>query len=378
MKQISSMDLYFLTKELQILENQRIDNFYFEDDTFYLKIYIKTLGNIFLTNKVSKYIYIGNKKTDGSFPPNFIIFLRKHLKNGYIREIKQIEGERILTFKIDKKNQDEKIESFYLIMELFANGNIIICDENFNIKNSLYKKKFKDRALMVNNVYELPPQKKLNIHNINTKILREEISTSDLNLVKFLAIKFGMGGKYAEEVCNLSNIDKNKEIIKLDTKEIQNICKTLSDIKNKKITAYQVYKDNKIYDFLPFKFNSINLEQKKKSNFNETIKNYYKQFQIKKDKYEENLHKELERLQHRLETQKEQKKQILQDYEKYKEIGEKIYKNYSTIDDLLKSINKAGKEKGWEDVQQTIKNNPQLSKLIAKLDYKNNEIVINL
>jgi predicted ribosome quality control (RQC) complex YloA/Tae2 family protein len=141
MKQLSSVDLYFLTKELTILENQRIDNFYFENDTFYLKVYVKNHGNLFLTNKVSKYIYLGKSKAESSHPPNFIIFLRKYLKNGFIREVKQIESERILKFRIEKKNDNDELVSFYLIFELFANGNLVVCDNNMNIKNSLYKKK---------------------------------------------------------------------------------------------------------------------------------------------------------------------------------------------------------------------------------------------
>ena len=378
MKQLSSVDLYFLVREFKIFENQRIDNFYFENDIFYLKVYVKNRGNLFLTNKVSKYIYVGDNKGESSHPPNFIVFLRKYLKNGYIREVKQVESERILIFRVEKKNEKEELDSFYLIIELFANGNVIVCDEDFNIKNSLYKKKFKDRSLMVHNKYELPPQKKLRIESLDKKMFEDERENSDLNLVKFLAIKLGMGGKYAEEVCIRGGVDKNKEVRTIDKSEADALINALEELRNEEIKPFGVYKDSELFDFIPFDFNSIDLEKKSFESFNEVIKKYYLQFEVEVDKNEEKLKKELERLQRRLETQKEQKEKVLEEYEKYNKMGEKIYENYALIDELLTSINNAAKEKGWEHVKNTIKENPKLSKLVDKLDYKNNEIILEL
>jgi predicted ribosome quality control (RQC) complex YloA/Tae2 family protein len=105
MKQISSLDLYYLVREFKILENQRIDSFYFESGTFYIKVYVKQKGNKYLTNKVSKFIYLGNEKKDSSTPPNFIQYLRKYLKNAFIETIEQMENERILKIIITKKNE---------------------------------------------------------------------------------------------------------------------------------------------------------------------------------------------------------------------------------------------------------------------------------
>lgn len=80
----------------------------------------------------------------------------------------------------------------------------------------------------------------------------------------------------------------------------------------------------------------------------------------------------------RLKKQEQSKTRTLKKYAENNEIGTKIFENYGTVDDLLKSISKAGKEKGWEHVQTIIDNNEELSKLVKKLNYNKDEIILNL
>ena len=254
MKQISSVDLHYLVKEFKILENQRVDNFYYENETFYLRVYVRGQGHKYLTNKVSKYIYLGNSKEESSEPDNFIKYLRKYLKNSFVREIEQLGTERILKITFEVKNED-KLTSYVLYLELFANGNLVICDENNTIKNSLIKKRFKDRDVLVHREYELPPSRELSLANIDTKLLENELIKSDLTLVKFLAMKFGIGGKFAEEICIQLDADKNMNAN--ECKEFKKLSEFLSTILNKPIDAQILKKENKIEDFYPFKFKSI-------------------------------------------------------------------------------------------------------------------------
>ncbi|MDA3855642.1 MAG: NFACT family protein [Candidatus Woesearchaeota archaeon] len=376
MKQISSLDLYYLVREFKILENQRIDSFYFESGTFYIKVYVKQKGNKYLTNKVSKFIYLGNEKKDSSTPPNFIQYLRKYLKNAFIETIEQMENERILKIIITKKNEKEEMDTFYIFIELFSNGNVILTDENLNIKNSLTKKTYKDRSIKVHEKYELPPQKEISIFNLDKEKFISMFEKEDLEIVKFLATRFGIGGKFAEEVCFKAKIDKNAKDLKPE--EFNNLIENLKKLPNEEVKSYGVYKNEELIDFIPFDFSSIIYHKKEFTNFNDVIKTYFEHFLDEADKHEEELKKELEKLKRRLKTQQKQKEMVLKDYEKYNEIGNKIYEHYSLIEELLESINKASKEKGWDSVKKTIKENEKLSKIIKVLNYKNNEIILNL
>lgn len=379
MKQMSFVDLYFFVKELSVLEQQRIDSFFFDEGIFYIKVYVKGKGHFFLTNKVSKYIYLGDKKEESSHPVNFVQYLRKYLKNAYISRIRQIESERILELLIEKKDGDDLIK-YYLIIELFANGNVVVCDENYNIKNSLEKRKFKDRAILVNEKYELPPQKEISLFDFDEKLFQKMLLESGLSCVKFLAIKFGIGGKFAEEVCFLSRIDKNKFAKDLNDEDVKVLSLVLKDLVSKKTDACGVY-DSKgvLVDFLPFIFESLDGSSLKQfSSFNEVLKEYFSNFLDEKDKREEQFKKELVKLQDRLSKQKLQKEDILRDYEIYNNLGNKIFENYTLVEDLLNSMNKSAKEKGWDYVEEVIKSNEELSKIIKKINCKDNEIVLDL
>lgn len=382
MKQISSLDLYFLTHEFkQKLENSRIETFYYEKGIFYIRLYTKKDANMYLTNKVSKYIYMTKEKDEMSEPKNFVQYLRKYLKNATLKTITQVENERIIKLELEYKDPETKeVRIYYLILELFANGNVILVDKDYTILNSLEKKKFKDRTVMVKDTYELPPQKELNLFNPKPDLLEKELKETDLSIVKFLAIKFGIGGKFAEEICELAKIDKNINAAELKKEQITEITEKLSKIINTPLHAYNVLDENdKIIDFIPFEFISIKNKKVENISFNEAIKNYYESEQEETtDQKEKEYEKELAKLINRLKKQENQKDEILIDYEKLNGIGNKIYDNFSLLEELLNQINTASKEKGWEHVQKTIKENPKLKKLIKTLNYKNNEIILEL
>ncbi len=378
MKQLSSMDLYFLTKEFKVLENQRVDTFYFENDTFYLRVYVSGKGHLLLTSKIGKYIFLGDEKEESGTPSSFVSHLRKYLKGGFIREVEQVEAERILKIIIEKK-QGENIVRYHLFVEVFAPGNVIITNSNLEIMNSLKKKKFKDRKVMVREKYELPPKKAVTAFSIEKEKLVEELMASDLSIVKFLAMKLGMGGKFAEEVCFLAGVDKSRAAKEFDGKELSDLIKTIKDLVGRNVEGWEVLDGaGNITDFVPFKFESIKEEQKRMLSFNDVVKKYFSLFREQKDAKQDSLSKDLKKLQNRLEKQQEQMKDIEVDYEKYNSLGNVVYENYALIEELLTSINKAGREKGWDYVLEKIKTDERLAKIVSKLNYKNNEIILEL
>lgn len=382
MKQISWFDLYFLIKEFKVLENNRIDTFFYHDETFFMKIYVKNIGNRYLICKPGKYLYLGDEKDESNFPSSFVQHLRKYLKNGFVVQIKQTEGERVIDIEIDKKEED-KIAKYHILLEIFANGNVILTDENYKIMNSLQKKKFKDRKIMVKEIYELPPQKELSFFNLKLEDFEKKIKESGLSIVKYLALKFGIGGKYAEEICFLSGIEKDrKDLTNLEIEKIIENINILINNVNTELKPYGIYKNEDLEDFIPFNFKSIseneNISKKEFNNYNELIKTYFTSFKETIDEKEKQFQKELDKLQNRLEKQLEQQKEIEIDSEKYNELGNKIYEHYQLVENLLNSINSSAKEKGWTHVLKTIEEKPELKKLIKKLNYKNNEIILEL
>lgn len=375
MKQFSSLDLHFLVKEFKILEDSRVETFYLDDEVFNLKCYVKGKGHFFLRTKIGKYIFLDNKKDDSaSQPKSFAQYLRKYLKNAFLRKIEQIEGERILKITLEKK--EDEIKTYFIFIEVFGAGNIVLTDNNLVIKNSLIKKTFKDRKVKVHETYELPPKKEFSFSNPDKEKILAITKTSNLSVVKFLAIEFGIGGKYAEEILACIDIDKNE---KSSDVNFDLVLDSLKKIVNKKIDSTLYFKDDKLNDVEPFEFKSIKLESKKIESFNKAVEKYVSEFEdTKQDQRDKEFLKEVKKLEKRLEKQLEQQKHTQEEYEKLSEVGNKIYENYALIENLLNQINKAAKEKGWKYVEEKIKSDEKLSKLIKKLNYKNNEIEVEL
>ena len=374
MKQISSVDLVFLVREFKVLENNRVDSFYYDDGIFYIRVYVRGVGHRYLINKVSKCIYIGDSKADSSAPDSFVSFLRKYLKSSFIREISLIPNERIVRISFEQK-KEEKIETYYVYLELFAKGNIIICNSDNVILNSLVKRKFKARNVMVRDVYKLPPKSDISYTDIDEMKLNDELKNSDLSLVKFLAINLGLGGKFSEEVC--FRLEVNKDILCREFKDVKKLINSVNSVLNSKEEPFVLIENGKILDFFPIRFESVsNLERI--DSFNCAVKGYFEQYQEEKDGRAEQLGTELKKLQNRLSKQEKLKEEVLRDYDKYNMCGNKIYENYSLVEQLLERVSKVGKEKGWNYVNEMINSDEKLKKMVSKLNYKNNEIVLDL
>jgi predicted ribosome quality control (RQC) complex YloA/Tae2 family protein len=346
--EFSSMDLYFLTKEFQNEINSRIENFYLEKNNkiFYIKFYNSNNNKSrFFTMKVPKYILINDEKGKTEEPTSFIFHLRKKLNNAILREIKQIEDERILKFVFSKKqieDKKERIVEYFLYIELFSIGNIILTDSDNIILNSIITKNFRDRSIRTKRTYLFPPRS-------------EKDYSLDISLIKFLSRNLSLGGKFSEEILFRLNFDKNKKVNELNENEIFILEKSIEKLRNEKINA-------KICEngFYPIDFLSkSNCECESFSSFNDCLINYFKNFYLnKKDEKEISFENELLRLKKIYDKQLEQKKEIEFEAENLSNIGNKIYENYELIENILRTRTN--------------------EKIIKKIDLKNNFLEVEL
>lgn len=376
MEQISSLDLHYLVKELKFLENQRLDTFYYSNEKIIFKIYVKTKGNFFLIISPGEYLYLNNEKDFISEKHFFSDYLRKYLKNSFVKKVQNVEKERILILELSKiKNNIEK--TYKLIIEVFKPGNIILVNEEDTILNSLYKKRFKDREILVNQKYEFPPLNKIELN-------KELIKDKESKLVKFLAKEFNLGGRYSEELIIRLKLDKNKLVKNLNDKEIEKIKIELKNIYDYDLDPRIIKNEkNEIIKFLPFYFFSLQkYNQEKLNSFSEAVKLYFNQFNRVKNKKEEEINKKIKSLNKRLDILYKQKDNIIKEYEKYNNIGNKIYENYNYIEKLIKlgkklednEIDNKDLSKGIEKLKEKYfeftKNEIELIKFIKKIDRK--------
>ena len=355
-KSIASLELAALTNELQQLVDSKISQIYQVEDEFFLQLHKKEKK--ILRVVPGKMINLATEKKSTLRPTGFCLQLRKHLNNAFIKKIQQKDSERILELEIQKE------QTFHLIIELFAPGNLILTNKSNLILAAANQQKFKDRFIRPKEKYFSPPPT-FNWKSINqTKLQKLLKNSTRKNLAATLAIDLGLGGIYAEEVCKLSQIDKNllpKNIASTETKIIlEYFKKILEQIKK---PAGHIYQEQ----ITPFPL--LDQEPIEKTNTYsaalETIK-----LNQKKSPYEQKIAS-----QKRIIT--EQEKSILKQekgIEKNNQKAELIYNKYQPLDQLLNIIQNLKKTKEWKEIKKEL----QKEKKIKKIDLKNKKIIINL
>jgi predicted ribosome quality control (RQC) complex YloA/Tae2 family protein len=370
-KQLSSLDLHYLVKELKTLEDSRIDKIYQpEKETLIFSFHKTNFGKKLLMIDIGKAIYILEEKEAYEEILGFGQFLRKHLDGHFLTDIEQIEPERIikLAFKT-------KVSTKYLYIEFIGKGNSIFCNEHDVIVNALEQHDYSARSIRPKLKYVYPIMS-YNLFDLKKEDLINLFKNSKKDsLVTCLATELGLGGLYSEEICLLSNIDKKINPKNINENQIQSILNSIKKIINQKTNSYIIFDENdNIIDFIPFDlkyYENKKYKKQKFESFNEAIKHFYSQF---KELKETEFDKRLRNLQRIIEQQKQTIEQLRKEGYELRQKGEVIYHNYNLIKEVLEEINKASKKYSWKEIKEKLKGH----KIIKEVNEKERKVVVEI
>jgi len=367
-KQLSSLDLYFLVKEIKELENSRIDKIYQpEKELIVFSLYKTNIGKKILRIDIGKSIYIIDEKEEFGETLGFGMFLRKHLSGYFLTGIEQLEPERIIKLIFEAKD-DKK----YFYLEFFGKGNAVLCDKHNVILNALEHHEFRERVVKPKLKYVYPIMS-YNVFDLEDSHLVNLFKNSKKDsLVICLATELGLGGLYSEEVCLETNIKKDRNPKDIDDKEIQSICSTIKKITSHKIEAEVVLENENVIDFMPFDLKFYENSGKKGfPTFNEAISYFYSHLkQAKETEYD----KKLKSLQRIIEQQKMTIEQLKKEEKELREKGELIYQNYNLVKEVLDEVNKASKKYSWKEIKEKLKEH----KVIKEVNEKERKVVVEV
>jgi len=355
-KSIASLELTALTQELQFLVDGKISQIYQVEEEFFFQLHKKEKKIVRIIP--GKIINLASEKKSALRPSGFCLQLRKYLNNSFIKNIKQKDSERILILELQKE------EKFNLIIELFAPGNLILTNKDNIILAAVHQQRFKDRFIRPKEKY-VPPPSTNNWKNLTSNQLTEILKQSTRkNLAATLAIELGLGGLYAEEVCILSQIDKNKTSQETLPKEIKQIIETINLlIKKLKKPTGNIY----LEQITPF---SLTNQQPTKTTktYSEALETI--DFNQKKSPYEKKIISQKKIIEEQEKSVKKQKNLI----EKNNQKAELIYEKYQPLNKLLEITKELKKTKNWNEIKTTL----QKEKKIKKIDLKNKKLSIDL
>ena len=384
--QLASLELVRVTKELKdTLINGKINQIYVDFDRaegtkkeLLFEIYAK--GKQMLRIILPSFIFLASVKPETPQKPDgYCLYLRKYLKNARIKDIEQIGTERILKFTVEARDltKEEFVPvTYFIYFELFSKGNMILTNEQNIILSPLEVQEWSERKIRPKEKYSLPQQEH-NVLKMGEKDFQKAMEMSEKeSVVTALALDFGLGGLYAEEVCLRAEIPKEtKKPTKAEAAQLYQAFKSL--VENISSGAALILKQNdKVVDVFPCALKRNKESGEQTESFTRGLDllllptlhaKSHPVVQAKKASIVEKLKTMI----------KSQEKQIIQsqeDYKKNQEIGEKIYEHYQLLSEVFKQLQDAKKIKSWDEMKKAIKGH----KVVKQINEKNQEVVVEM
>ena len=222
---LSGIELRYLKNEISNkIRDYYVSNIYgITNNSLLFKLHHPKKPDVMLMLSTSG-IWISSVKIDQIEQNKILKRLRNDLLRLKLTKIEQIGVERIiyLTFSgFDKE--------FILVGEFFADGNIILCNNEMKILALLHSIDVRHRKLRVGLTYTPPPQKGLDVFEISKKDI-DEVKISSLPAANWIGRTLGLPKRYVEEIFSISKVDPKAKGNSLQDDEIQKIFESLKKL----------------------------------------------------------------------------------------------------------------------------------------------------
>lgn len=351
-----SFDVAAVVRELKdTIANSRVKNIYqLDDKTLLFKLHGKGETTFRLILEAGRRINLTSYTLEKPLvPPAFCMALRKYLRNSWHTDITQYRFERVAVLSFKTVNGNLR-----LVIELFGDGNIILLNDENRIIQALRYKRMRDRNILRGQQFLYPPSIGWNPLEISLQAFQDCLkSFGDAEIVRALARFLGIGGLYAEEILLRAGLDKTTPCNALSTSQTEEIYNCLRDLisqvlEGKLEPCIILNETGEFLDVAPLKLKRYEgLQHLFYDSFNEALDEFYTKTEALetawKERTDEVLKRELERLKRILAAQENALKEEEEKADKYRKIGDLIYSHSGELQTLLNKFQedkKAGKE----------------------------------
>lgn len=425
------MDLQILTSELSNeLLNYRLQNIYnvaSNSNQYLFKFSIPDSKKVVVLEYGNRIHLTDFERATTQQPTNFVTKLRKHLKTRRLSGIKQISNDRVLVLEFS----DGK---YYLVLEFFSAGNILLLDDNLKILSlqRLVSAKENNDRYAVNEEYKMFDkgffkegfQYKKRLYTVQEveswiQYHKEKLShASDNKKAKVFSIHklafvnaSHLSGELIQKWFHELGVEPGKSCLTFENneEELQKVVDALHVCEDKYIDlingksethGYIVSKKNKnagedsefdyIYDefhpFKPYKSNAEDLKFTEIVGYNKTVDQFFStlessKFSLKIEKQKENATKRLEKA--RSERDKQIESLVAQQQLNSKK-GELIQYHAELVEQCRRYVQQyLDQQMDWTNIEMVIsleqkKNNTLAKSIQLPLNLKDNKIKVLL
>ena len=242
---LAGIELRYLVNDI----NKRIEGYYVSNiygitkDSLLFKFHHPEKSDILLMLSTFG-IWITNVKIEQIEPNKLLKHLRSNILRSKLREIKQIGTERIVYLTLSYFEKE-----FVIVVELFGDGNIIICNNEMKILALSHSINVKHRQLRVGSQYVQPPLDNLDILNMTEKDF-EPIHSAPIAVAKWIGKTLGLPRKYIEEITRSAKVESKKKGEEISNEEVKRLFDSATQIVNNVVTGKhdpEIVRDDEMY-----------------------------------------------------------------------------------------------------------------------------------
>lgn len=363
---MSGFDVMAVVAELRARVGWHLDKVYHPRwDQLVLSIRGAGEGKEYIHFHVGKWLYLSKRTREmPQQPSDFAMMLRKRVTNARISAVRQQGFDRIIVLTLEKE------ETFELVLELFAEGNVILVKDG-TIVQPLTSHTWKHRDVKAKREFSFPPPVP-DPGSMDPRALLDILRSSDSDLVRTVATKLNVGGRYSEELCAKTGLAPGMKASEIDDAQAGALLDAIKGMMNEATSSGKGLLFSKCglpEDVTPIQMSTHRgLDSQEFGSFSEAVEEYVsKKPASKKEKPKEDA-KELDKLKRRLAQQEAAVMKLQDDAREAQMAGDSLFARYSEVEKTISEARRRA-EGGlsMEDLPGFVRYDPKKAVLTVRM-----------
>jgi predicted ribosome quality control (RQC) complex YloA/Tae2 family protein len=366
---LSSFDVMAVVRDLQQCVGKSIDKVYHPHwDHLILSLKAPGAEKEFVNFHVGKWLYCSKRPKDmPQQPSDFAMMLRKRITNARITAVRQQGFDRIVVLELDKGDR------YSLVLELFGDGNVILVKDGA-IVQPLTSHTWKHRDVRARRDFAFPPPVP-NPTELDVPGLLDLLRTSDSDLVRTLATKLNLGGRYSEEICVRAGLSPGSLATELTDRDSETILTEIGGIVQEIASnryGFVISKDGAPEDVVPIRLKTYEaMDIEEYDSYSASIEDYVARKPVKKTKKTSDAPKTMGKLKRRLDQQEAAIIRLQDDAREAQIAGDELYARYEQVSGMLARALKTFEDSGpMEDFPGFVRFDQKTAELTVDLGGK--------